>query len=134
MVHRKISHMRLVEGEDDDDDSEDDDSEEDDYESDDEATSSGTDGATVVVEGRKKKSASNLGQVVATCVVSSFTESNLHPTQQALVPAILIDLRGYQVCLYDCVLDILLISTTKSLSGKKGVLSYCQEVQCYYCG
>ena len=118
VVCRRVSRMELADDEDE---------EEDDTGSGDEATSSGTkgatrsDGATAMIEGEKKTNSSNLAQVVATCVISSFTEKKLHPTQQALVPTVLIDLSGYQVCLYDCVLDVLLISTPKSLSNKNGL-------------
>ena len=77
--------------------------------------SSGTDGATSTVEVKLKFSTENLGQVVATCVVSSFTETKLHPDKQALVPTILIDLNKFRVCLYDF---RLLISTPKLLSTK----------------
>ncbi len=103
VVGRKVTH-----------DEEDDDVEEDDSD----GESAGTDGATITVEAKLKFSAENLGQVVSTCVVSSFTENKLHPDKQALVPTILIDLNQFRVCLYDCRLDVLLISTPKLLSTK----------------
>ena len=40
---------------------------------------------------QKKFLASNLPQVISTCVVSSFTEKSLHPELPAMVPTILID-------------------------------------------
>ena len=87
-------------------------------EDDSDGESTGTDGATITGEAKLKFSAENLGQVVAMCAVSSFTENKLHPDKQALVPTILIDLNQFRVCLYDCRLDVLLISTPKLLSTK----------------
>ena len=75
------------------------------------------DGATVHVEGKKRMSlAANFSQLVGTCVTSSFTEHKLHPTQNPLIPTILIDANQFRVCLYDCVEDVLLISEPKLLS------------------
>ena len=74
-----------------------------------------SDGMTTTIED------STLPQVVATCVVSSFTESSLHPDKPALVPTILIDEERFRVCLYDCKKDVLLISNAKSLSTKGGL-------------
>ena len=82
-------------------------------------SASSSDGAAVELEAKKKSSASNLPQVIATTVVASFTHKKRHSSQQALVPAILIDLKMCQVCLYDCELDILLISASKSLGNKE---------------
>ena len=61
-----------------------------------------------------------LPQVITTCVVSSFTESTLHPDKQALVPTILIDQNQFRVCLYDCEtdVDVLLISEPKLLATR----------------
>ena len=47
-------------------------------------------------------------QVVSVCVVSSFIEANRHAN--SMVPCILIDLRKFFVCYYDCENDLLLIS------------------------
>ena len=96
VVHKKVTHLL---------DEEDDDVEEDvdrDGQSIETCESSGTDGATSTVEAKLKISKGNLGQAVATCVVSSFTENKLHPDKHALVPTILIYLNQFQVCLYDC--------------------------------
>ena len=46
---------------------------------------------TVNVEEKVKVRISNLPQVVAICVVSSFTENANHPDMLALIPTILID-------------------------------------------
>ena len=81
-------------------------------------SSSGTDGVDTTVEAKLTK---KLAQVVATCVVSSFTENKLHPHTQTLLPTILIDLKQFWVCLYDCRLDVLLISEPKLLSTKGGL-------------
>jgi len=63
----------------------------------------------------------HLPQVVATCVVSSFIENKLHSDEQALVPTILIDFKQFRLCLYDCRLNVLLISRPKLLSTKNGL-------------
>ena len=110
VVGRKVTYLC-------DEDEDEDDVEEDDSNGD----SSGTDEATSTVEAKLNFSSVNLAQVVATCVVSSFTENKLHPDKQSLVPTILIDLKKLQVCLYDCKLDILLISTPKNLTTKQSI-------------
>ena len=79
------------------------------------ADSCGTDGAT------SSNSRFSLSQVVATSVVSSFTESKLHPGKQPLVLTILINLTQIQVCFYDCRLDVLLISRPKLLTNNGGL-------------
>lgn len=61
-----------------------------------------------------------LMKMVAMCVVSSFIENKLHSDKQALVPTI-IDFKQIQLCLYDCRLHVLLISTPKLLSTKNGL-------------
>ena len=77
-----------------------------------------SDGMATNFEGKIKFRASNLPQVVATCVVSSFTESSRHPDKSPLIPTVLIDRLSYLVCLYDCERDVLLISNKKSLCTK----------------
>ena len=77
-----------------------------------------SDGMATNFEGKIKFRASNLPQVVATCVVSSFTESSRHPDKSSLIPTVLIDRLSYLVCLYDCESDVLLISNKKSLCTK----------------
>ena len=79
----------------------------------------GSDGATSSVEAKLRFTDKNFSQLVATSVVSSFTESQLHPDQQALVPTIWVDLKQIRVCLYDCKLDVLLISKQKPLTNLK---------------
>ena len=59
-------------------------------------------------EGTTEKVKFNLPQVVAICVVSSFTENANHPDMLALIPTILIDKASFRICLYDCRKDVLL--------------------------
>lgn len=66
----------------------------------------------------------NISQVVSTCVVASFTEHNLHPRENPLIPTILFDLEKFIVCLYDCEQDILLISDVMEIKKtRKDALS-----------
>ena len=70
--------------------------------------SSPSKGASTVVEA-KVMIGHNLSQLVRTCVVSSFMENSLYPHLETMVPTILIGLLKYQVCLYCCKHDLLLI-------------------------
>ena len=76
-----------------------------------------TDAATTPVEGKRK--AKKLSQSIATTVVSSFTEKKLHPSENALVPSILINCRYVRVLLYDCQKDVLLISAPVDLVNNR---------------
>ena len=80
------------------------------------AESTASDGATSTIEAKRRFSSSNLPQMIATCIVSSFTEKGLHPDLPAVVPTILIDPHQFQVCLYDCQTDVLLISEPMELA------------------
>ena len=106
--------VNLLLGDNDEEDTQEDDDSSDSNDSD---ASTSTDGKTVTIEAKMSKSA-NLSQMVATCVVTSFTEKNLNPSKSAMVPTILIDEHKCRVCLYDCDKDILLIFSIKSLSTK----------------
>ena len=64
----------------------------------------------------RRFSLKNFPQMIATCVVSSFTENGLHPDLPAIIPTILIDAHQFQVCLYDCQTDVLLISEPVGLA------------------
>ena len=75
-----------------------------------------SDGATTPLEAKRRISQSNWPQMIATCVVSSFTENGLHPDLPAVIPTILIDAQQFQVCLYDCQRDVLLISQPVELA------------------
>ena len=79
-----------------------------------------SDGASTNIEVKKKASSSrkHVSQLIATCVVSSFTEHQRHPSKNTLVPALLIDISKLRVCLYDCVNDVLFMSQPRLLSHK----------------
>ena len=84
-------------------------------------SSSESDGTTTPLEAKRKiKFWDNVDQLVATCVMSSFTEHSLHPHKNTLVPTIIMDPTIIQVCLYDCENDILLVSEPKGLCKKRG--------------
>ena len=74
--------------------------------------------ATTTIGGKVLYKEANLPQAI---VVSSFIEITLHPSQQALVPTILIDEAQFRVCLYDSDSDVLLISLSKGLAMKGGL-------------
>ena len=78
-----------------------------------------TDGATTTIEAKRVLKKKNLSQAVGTCVVSSFIERNLHPDKQTAVPTIVIGQHRFQVCLYDCEHDILLVSSPLLLAHPK---------------
>ena len=61
-----------------------------------------------------------LNQLVAQCVVNSFTERNT-TGESRLQPVVLINSMNYRVCFYNCTTDLLL-PATKNLSTK-GTLS-----------
>ena len=60
----------------------------------------------------------NLPQAIATCVISSFTERKLHPRLQSCVPTILFDEMQFRVIMYDCEMDVLLISEAIDLETR----------------
>ncbi len=61
-----------------------------------------------------------ISQLVETCVVCSFTENNINPRLNTMVPTVLFNMQSFRVCLYDCKNDILLISEPRPLtSGNK---------------
>lgn len=62
-------------------------------------------------EGKIDISNDNLSQLIATSVVSSFTEYSMsEPKGNPMVPSIMVDGKSFLVCLYDCVKDLLLLS------------------------
>ena len=87
----------------------------------DDESETASDGATTTVEAKVMTKDANLHQAVGTCVVSSFTETSLHPNLNTLVPTILIDEKQFRVCLYDSNQDILMISKSKNLATKGGL-------------
>lgn len=83
-----------------------------------------SDGQTTVVEAKLEWNKNDMPQLISTCVVSSFIENNLHRKHLSMVPAILIDLNKFVVCLYDSINDVLLISQSVGLQSKnRGHLS-----------
>ena len=68
-------------------------------------TSSSSDGDTVV----------DVSQLIALGMVSSFTEHNLRNTLNPMVPSVLINSSIILICLYDCVSDLLLITSQVQL-------------------
>ena len=67
-------------------------------------------GDSVVFEAKREPMSINRHQLIATTVVSSFIERNLHRNSNPMVPVILITIPTVTVCLYDCTRDLLLIS------------------------
>ena len=55
---------------------------------------------------------SHLPQAIAIAIVHSFTQSNRHPMLNPMVPTILMNGYKFQIILYDCHNDVLLVSTT----------------------
>ena len=69
-------------------------------------------------EGKIRVSNQHFGQLVATCVVNSFTEANLNPGLNPVIPTILFNRSNYRICLYDCENDVLLLSEPKNLTTR----------------
>lgn len=78
----------------------------------------GSDGMSTTIVRKSSMRVKHLPQAISTCVTSSFTEHNLHPEMQSIVPTILIDGDTFRVILYDCLKDVLLISQPKDLHTK----------------
>ena len=72
-----------------------------------------------------KKIRKHLSQLVATCVVCSYTENNLNrklgKNLTSAIPTILFNAESFRVCIYDCREDVLLISEPRTL------LTDCQQ-------
>lgn len=69
-----------------------------------------SDGDSIVVEAKKKMKPQDASQLIALSVISSFTEHNLHQDLNPMVPSLLINSSSMQICLFDCVNDLLLIT------------------------
>ncbi len=69
-----------------------------------------SDGESLLIEAKLFSKLENLPQTIATRVVSSFIEKQLHQSLSATVPTILIDGEDFLVCLYNSEKDVLLIS------------------------
>lgn len=61
-----------------------------------------------------------LSQMVGIAVVGAFTEHNLHPQQNPLIPTLVINSSTVMIVLYDCKNDILLISEKVDLFSDDG--------------
>lgn len=88
-----------------------------------EAISSGdeSDGNTIVIEAKLKISSQNLSQLIALSIVNSFTEHNIHPAMNSIVPSLLLNGHFMVICLYDCVNDILMLSQELVFRGPGGI-------------
>jgi len=51
-------------------------------------------------------------QLIAAAIAASFTEINLHPDLNPLIPVIIICIPQAKICLYDCKNDLLIMSET----------------------
>ena len=67
-------------------------------------------GDSVVFEAKRELEFINRHQLIATTIILSFVERNLHHNSNPMVPVILITILTLMVCLYDCTKDLLLIS------------------------
>jgi len=65
-------------------------------------------GNSVLFEAKMEKI--NVAQLIGTCIISSFTEHNLHPSLNPLKPAIMWWDPNAVICIYDCQRDILLLT------------------------
>lgn len=69
-----------------------------------------SDGTSLTIDGKAHLKLSHMAQLVATTVISSFVENCRHPDANPLVPGIMMNTKSIRVCLYNCKVDILLIS------------------------
>ena len=76
---------------------------------------------SVSFEGKIRVSNRHIGQLVATCVVNSFTEANVNPGLNPVIPTILFNRSSYRICLYNCNNDVLLLSEPKNLTTSGGL-------------
>ena len=71
-----------------------------------------SDGDSIIIEGKRSTVTFNVHQLIATTIVASFTEMNLHPDQNPLIPVIMICVPQAKICFYDCKNDLLIMSET----------------------
>ena len=69
----------------------------------------------------EKQKSTYIAQIIKICVVSSFTENNLHPRLNSLVPIIAIDPKHARICLYDV---LLLSEEFQWINHDKDVFNY----------
>ena len=67
-------------------------------------------GDNIIIEAKRDSDNINRRQLIATTVISSFIERNLHPHANPMVPVIVITIPTMMVCLYDCTKDLLLMN------------------------
>lgn len=79
-------------------------------------------GNTISIEGKCKIKSSDLGQLVETCITYSFTEHNVHPALNSMVPTILLNKCTVRIAIYDAVHDVLLISAGVRLAMSNCIL------------
>lgn len=86
-----------------------------------------SDGGTLTIDGKRCFSAKGMpqfmSQLIATNVVSSFVEKNLHKDLNSMVPSLMMNGSWVVICLYDCVRDYLLLSRRIDLYEETGHLS-----------
>jgi len=63
---------------------------------------------SVLIEAKVEKI--NVAQLIDTCIISSFTEHNLHLSLNPLLPTIIWWNLNAMICMYDCQRDILLLT------------------------
>jgi hypothetical protein len=86
-----------------------------------------SDGGTIAVDSKKQLTyrstgtihPGHLSQLVATNITASFTEHNLHPDLNSLIPTMMINTETVIVSLYDSVKDIWMISDPILLHDKQ---------------
>ena len=70
-----------------------------------------SDGESSQFEAKKEIERAHLPQAIAIAIVHSFTQSNRHPMLNPMVPTVLINGNKFQIILYDCHTDVLLVSS-----------------------
>lgn len=83
-------------------------------------------GISTMVEGKlnaaSHATSHKCSQLVSTVVISSFTEMAMCQGQNPMVPVVMLNGLGYNIALYDCVKDFLLISQRIELIAADGKL------------
>ena len=76
---------------------------------------SSSQGNTLIVEGKESLRERYMPQLLSTTVVSPFTEHTLHPYMNTLVSVVMLNCSTVRICMYDCVIDALLLSDPISI-------------------
>ena len=69
--------------------------------------------SSLTVEGKQDIESATLSQLFGTTVTYSFAMRNIQPGKNPLVPVLFINKTKFQICLYDCELDYLILSGIK---------------------